>query len=346
MLFRIVVIFFWLLNASLKGAYGRDSQIVLPSRQGDEVQNEKAYPSSCLTRGNNKNAATACHGGFKAGQYTIKKQNDGICTSKGEKQWTGTIDVTDERRLFFWFIDSRSDPTNDPIVVSIGGGPGGTSMGSLLGAIGPCILRDDEPLTKPNELSWNNNASMLIIDQPAGVGLSPLASGAALPSSDMDAAEDFQTFLRIFFSEVFPSKASHPIHLASGSYGGHFLPTYLHHILQSRRYHSSTAFWGNIISLVIGSPLIDPGVLALGTYELLCEDAANQGILNEADCQQLRESYPECSRLRQYCLLSNNPILCKAMMEYCTETMVKPYLQKGGHPIDGMSACFGILLLQ
>ncbi|KAH6605936.1 peptidase s10 [Trichoderma cornu-damae] len=46
---------------------------------------------------------------FKAGQFTLTPQDGSACATYGESQWTGTVDVTDSHRLFFWFFDSRND---------------------------------------------------------------------------------------------------------------------------------------------------------------------------------------------------------------------------------------------
>lgn len=58
---------------------------------------------------------------FKAGEYTKYKQDGEICKTYGERQWAGTVDVTDQRRLFYWFFDSRNDPENDPIILWLNG---------------------------------------------------------------------------------------------------------------------------------------------------------------------------------------------------------------------------------
>lgn len=58
---------------------------------------------------------------FKKGQYTIHPQNATSCHTHGEKQWAGTVDISNDRRLFYWYFDSRSDPENDPIVIFLNG---------------------------------------------------------------------------------------------------------------------------------------------------------------------------------------------------------------------------------
>ncbi|KAK5995274.1 Carboxypeptidase Y-like protein [Cladobotryum mycophilum] len=254
---------------------------------------------------------------YKAGQFTLTPQGDSICTTHGESQWTGTIDVTDTHRLFFWFFDSRHDPENDPIIIWLNGGPGGSSMIGLFTEMGPCWLEPTSNATIPNEFSWNNNASLLFIDQPAGVGFSSLAGGAPIPSVDTDGQQDFQMFLNIFFSKVFPERAHLPIHLAAESYGGHYGPIYLKHILESRRYDSKTAFWGNITSLILVDAAVDMAAPAIGAYELLCLRA--DPILDEQACNSIRSNIPKLRGLAQYCEMSYDEDECWGMFTFAEE---------------------------
>jgi carboxypeptidase C (cathepsin A) len=58
---------------------------------------------------------------YERGAYTKLQQDGSVCQTLGEKQWTGTVDVTDERRLFYYFIDSRDRPEKDPIILWLNG---------------------------------------------------------------------------------------------------------------------------------------------------------------------------------------------------------------------------------
>lgn len=262
---------------------------------------------------------------FKAGQFTLTPQDDSTCATYGESQWTGTIDVTDSHRLFFWFFDSRNDPVNDPIIIWMNGGPGGSSMLGLFNELGACWLEPGANTTIPNDFAWNNNASVLFLDQPAGVGLSSRSKDSPIQAYDLDGASDFQTFLNIFFSEIFPDRARLPIHIAAESYGGHYGPTYLNHILNSRSLNSRDAFYGNITSLILVDAVIDFAAPAVGVYEFLCKGYGHHGkIMNDTTCEALRLSVPKTFELARNCDASSDGYECWGMMTFLEE-IVHPY---------------------
>ena len=83
----------------------------------------------------------------------------------------GYIDVGDSKNLFYWMFESRNDPSTDPVLLWMSGGPGCSSQLALFGENGPYIVEDDLSLTL-NPQSWNNNATVIWVDQPVGTGFS------------------------------------------------------------------------------------------------------------------------------------------------------------------------------
>lgn len=262
---------------------------------------------------------------YKAGQFTLTPQDESTCATYGESQWTGTIDVTDSHRLFYWFFDSRNDPANDPIIVWMNGGPGGSSMLGLFNELGACWLEPGANTTVANDFAWNNNASVLFLDQPAGVGFSSRAEGAPMPSFDFDGAHDFQAFLKIFFQDVFPDRAHLPIHIAAESYGGHYAPVYVNHILNARSFNSPDAFWGNISSLILVDAVIDFAAPAVGVYEFLCKGFGKHGkLMNDTTCEALRLGVPRMFELGRNCDAGYDGYECTGMLTY-SEEVIHPY---------------------
>lgn len=63
---------------------------------------------------------------------TLRYKEPGLCESTdGVRSYSGFIDVTEDKHLFFWFFESRSHPSTDPITMWLNGGPGSDSMYGL-----------------------------------------------------------------------------------------------------------------------------------------------------------------------------------------------------------------------
>lgn len=261
--------------------------------------------------------------------FTKKLQGDNLCPSYGESQWTGTIAIGEGHGLFYWFFDSRSDPENDPVIVSMAGGPGASSLLNMLRGTGPCAIDEGAAEPAPNPWSWNNNASLLFIDQPTGTGFSEPLDGAPLPVTEQETAKDFQRFLNVFFKHAFPDKQHLPIHISTGSYGGHYGPVYLHHILESRRNQSSEAFWGNIETLILPDAVIDWTGCFMGVHTLLCEDDVEDNLrLNATACQSIASSMAEQERLGRECDAVHLGEECKVAYDRGTEFIFGPYMDQ------------------
>ena len=287
---------------------------------GDSVPQQRdssAYPSFEHTAAEQPLTKPSIHSNdFKAGSFTINRQDNTTCSSYGEAQWAGTVDVSDEHRLFFWFSESRNDPDKDPIMIWMNGGPGGSSMMGLFTEMGPCLLENDAKETSPNPWAWNNNASIIFLDQPAGTGFSSIAEGGKLPAHDLDGAEDFQTFLNVFFERIFPEKARLPIHIVGESYAGHMVPVYVKHILDARSFDGRNAFWGNITSLVLVNALLDWAAVGVGIHQLLCTDYRGKDFLTPAECDKIRLALPELERLGQVCDITQDGNQCAALFGF------------------------------
>jgi carboxypeptidase C (cathepsin A) len=73
----------------------------------------------------------------------------------------GVQNQTYEINTFFWFFESRKDPTNAPLSIWMNGGPGSSSMVGLLRENGPCYVNADSNSTMISEWAWNNEGMSL-----------------------------------------------------------------------------------------------------------------------------------------------------------------------------------------
>ena len=75
-------------------------------------------------------------------------------------------------RSFYWMFESRHEPSTDPVLLWMTGGPGCSSEVALFGENGPCSVNANGTGTIRNPYSWNSRANVIYIDQPAGTGFS------------------------------------------------------------------------------------------------------------------------------------------------------------------------------
>lgn len=249
------------------------------------------------------------------------------------KQWSGYLDISDGKHLFFWFFEARNDPENAPFVLWTNGGPGcSSSMGQFF-ELGPSFIGPDlKPIRNP--YSWNTNANIVFLDQPAGTGYSWQESDK--PWSTKEAAEDVYKFLDLFFTE-FPEYLGRDVHLAGESYAGVYLPEFAHAIAQK----SDRSF--NMTSLLCGNGITD----SLKQFDMFwamgCGLGDNEPIFNETVCQSMLDAQPTCDALIAGCYLLDNPFICVPAKVYCEYKMLDPFEETGRNIYDITKQCDGDL---
>jgi len=127
--------------------------------------------------------------------------------------------------------EAQNDPANAPLVVWLTGGPGCSSTLALLTENGPCRVNADGTGTEANPHSWNTNANVLWIDQPAGVGFS---YGQNNDENEIVVGEDAYFFMQAFMT-AHPEYAMRPLFIFGESYGGRYAPAIAHRIFEGNK---------------------------------------------------------------------------------------------------------------
>ncbi|KAK6454347.1 Alpha/Beta hydrolase protein [Scheffersomyces xylosifermentans] len=247
------------------------------------------------------------------------------------KQYTGYLDVEEEdKHFFYWFFESRNDPKNDPVILWLNGGPGCSSLTGLFFELGPASIGADlKPIHNP--YSWNNNASVIFLDQPVNVGYSYSSQSV---SNTIAAGEDVYAFLELFFKQ-FPEYNNLPFHIAGESYAGHYIPVFASEILS----HEDRSF--NLTSVLIGNGLTDP----LTQYEyyepMACGEGGEPSVLEPEECESMLNAVPRCLSLIESCYDSGSLWSCVPATIYCNNAEMGPYQRTGRNVYDIRTMCEG-----
>ncbi|CCC71897.1 hypothetical protein NCAS_0I02290 [Naumovozyma castellii] len=245
------------------------------------------------------------------------------------KQWSGYLDYKDSKHFFYWFFESRNDPKNDPIILWLNGGPGCSSFTGLFFELGPSSIgKDMRPIH--NLYSWNNNASIIFLEQPLGVGFS---YGDDKVSSTKMAGKDAYIFLELFF-EAFPNLRSNDFHIAGESYAGHYIPQIAHEIVIA---NPDRTF--NLTSIMIGNGITDALVQADYYQPMACGKGGYPPILSERNCEKMKGSTSRCHSLNELCYKSKSSLPCIVSSTYCDAALFKPFEETGLNPYDIRGPC-------
>lgn len=93
--------------------------------------------------------------------------------------FSGFLDIAGGKHIHYMFVESQFNFEVDPVIIWFNGGPGCSSMLGFATEHGPYLMKDGETSfsKEPNPWSWNNNANVLYIESPVGVGYSWIEGG-------------------------------------------------------------------------------------------------------------------------------------------------------------------------
>lgn len=245
------------------------------------------------------------------------------------KQYSGYLDdEANDKHLFYWFFESRNDPKKDPVILWLNGGPGCSSLTGLLFELGPGSINDKIEIVN-NPHAWNNNASVIFLDQPVNVGYS--YSGSSV-SNTVAAGKDVYALLTLFFHQ-FPEYAHQDFHIAGESYAGHYIPVFASEILSHKRRNI------NLKSVLIGNGLTD-GLTQYEHYRpMACGEGGWDAVLGESECRAMDNALPRCQSMIQNCYDSGSVWSCVPASIYCNNAMIGPYQRTGRNVYDIRGPC-------
>jgi carboxypeptidase C (cathepsin A) len=152
----------------------------------------------------------------------------GMCDAAAHEAGYITVDKEHAKNLFYQFSPARKNPRNKPLILWLAGGPGLSSLTNMFFDNGPCHVTDKLKLEK-NIFSWTEDASVIWLDQPAGVGFSYVLSKRGAATTMKQVAADALKFMLQWFDDHI-DYSHNDFYIFGDSYAGHFVTAIAHEI--------------------------------------------------------------------------------------------------------------------
>ena len=140
------------------------------------------------------------------------------------KQYSGYLNGGQDIHIFYWFVESQVNPSTDPVLLWLNGGPGESSLWGLFVENGPFRVASDGKTLTSDPNSWNTLANILYLESPVGVGFSHFSGNGTFSNTDQFTAKMNLKAIQNFF-EKFPQFKANRFYIAGESYGGVYVPT-------------------------------------------------------------------------------------------------------------------------
>jgi carboxypeptidase C (cathepsin A) len=235
---------------------------------------------------------------------------------------------------FYWFFESRSQPSTDPLVLWLTGGPGCSSMMALLTENGPCHVQPDLS-TRLNPYSWTNESNVVWLDQPTTVGFTYGAESDADDSED-NVGENIYYFLQGFF-EKHPELAGRDFYITGESYGGHYVPVAAHYVWQQNKVNAGTPKFINLKGIAIGNGITQASIQLPHYIDMAEKNAYNLSLVDVKQLDEMKAAVPTCISLLEHC--PQNATACADGEAFCVEKLYRPLLSANRNPYDIRMRC-------
>uniref|UniRef100_K3XA24 Carboxypeptidase n=1 Tax=Globisporangium ultimum (strain ATCC 200006 / CBS 805.95 / DAOM BR144) TaxID=431595 RepID=K3XA24_GLOUD len=261
---------------------------------------------------------------------------DSVTICNDTKNDAGYIKLPNKKddHYFYWFFESRNDPSTDPLVLWLTGGPGCSSLGALLGENGPCRVYPNLT-TSINPFSWTNNANVIWLDQPTNVGYS-YGLNEDLDHNEADVQTNIYWFLQGFL-DTHPAFVGRPLYITGESYAGHYVPAAAHYIWKQKQHgNHAVAARLNLQGIAIGNGLVNPVIQSEHALDMV-NNTYNVTLLNASELAVVKAALPICTLLLEDC--QDEVGICAVALEYCQMKVMDSLSQTNRNQYDIRMEC-------
>ena len=139
--------------------------------------------------------------------------------------YSGYLQINNtQKQLHYVGALSLNEPSTDPVIVWLNGGPGCSSMLGWAQEHGTYVMEDGTTNFVRNDYAWNSEASMFYIESPAGVGYSVCGKQSECQFDDNLAGDDNLIAVINLFVQKFPELQNNDLYISGESYAGVYVP--------------------------------------------------------------------------------------------------------------------------
>lgn len=228
-------------------------------------------------------------------------------STKGQQYGYINVNETYDANVFYWLFESQNDPSTDPLVMWLTGGPGCSSELAIFFENGPFNV-DEQMRLSPNPYSWNKKANLLYIDQPVGTGFSYANTDYIF--DEQAVAYEVYTFLQKFFA-MYPQywRNGQEFYIIGESYAGHYVPAISAFVVEQNKANPS-AIPLPLAGIGIGNGWTDPKT----QYGAYGKFAYENKLIGAELYASLNETYKKCEAMLDAQLWGQAGQVCGSLM--------------------------------
>ena len=174
-------------------------------------------------------------------------------------QYSGYLSGGEDIHLHYWLVESQANPSLDPVVLWLNGGPGESSLWGMFMENGPFRVQTDTKTLATDPNSWNTLANVLYLSSPVGVGFSYQTRNDTFNHNDGTSVRMNLKAIQDFFAK-FPQFKANRFFIVGESYGGVYAPTLALEMLKN---HPGI----NLRGVAIGNGWVDSELLKRTAFE-------------------------------------------------------------------------------
>jgi carboxypeptidase C (cathepsin A) len=216
--------------------------------------------------------------------------------------YSGYLKLKDPRKqLHYVFVESQNNPSEDPVVLWLNGGPGCSSLLGWAQEHGPAVIKEDSDKFELNPYSWNKVANIIYLESPTNTGFSFNTSQEPkdLYTDDIISGQENLEAIAAFFDK-FPNFRKNDFYISGESYAGIYVPTLAWNIINYNK-TAATRQRINLKGMLVGNGVTDwkvdtsPATIELGFGHGLFSPET-KALYNDICITNIKQS--ECRALR------------------------------------------------